>query len=81
MSIWRCHLDRLHLSNQIYMEERSYKYRKFMEHVNLNDIWMSAEVNHCQFGSHIKILKKVFMKIFDVSKVFLEWSNHGGQSN
>ena len=81
MSIWRCYLDRLHLSYQIYIEERRYKYRKFIEYVNLNDIWMSAVVNHCQFGSHIKILKKVFMKIFDVSKVFLEWSNHGGQSN
>ena len=52
-----------------------------MQRVNLNDIWMSAVVNHCQFGSHIKILKKVFMKTFDVSKVFLDGSNHGGQSN
>ena len=43
-----------------------------MEHVNLNDIWMSAVVNHCQFGSHIKNLKKAFMKTFDVSKVFLD---------
>ena len=46
-------------------------------HVNLNDIWMSAMVNHCQLA----LTLKMFMKTFDLSKVFLTGSNHGGQSN
>ena len=46
-----------------------------MQRVNLNDIWMSAVVNHCQFGSHIKILKKVFMSGSCVPVLELESRN------
>ena len=52
-----------------------------MKHVNLNDIWISAVVNHCQFGPQIKVLEKVFMKSFDASNVYLDGSSHGGQSD